>query len=139
VIVLDSSGMLAALDGDHPQHSQARAVLDQDPGPFLLSPLVLAEVDYLLCTRMGTGTEIAFLRQVAAGAYRLEPLSVDDVGAATDVVERYGQLNVGLADASLVVIAAREGTTRLLTFDERHFRAIRPLRGRSFKLLPADA
>jgi hypothetical protein len=54
-------------------------VLDQDPGPFPLSPLVLAEVDYLLSTRMGAGSEIALLRQVAAGAYRLESLSVDDV------------------------------------------------------------
>jgi predicted nucleic acid-binding protein len=138
VIVLDTSGLLAALDGDHPRHPDSRAVLDQDPGPFLLSPLVLAEADYLLSTRMGTGSEIAFLRQVSAGAYRLEPLSVDDIGVATDLVERYAQLNVGLADASLVVIAAREGTTRLLTFDERHFRTIRPLRGRAFKLLPAD-
>lgn len=139
MIVLDTSGMLAALDGDHPLHDRAQAILSEDPGPFLLSPLVLAEIDYLVTARMGVADETRLLREVAAGAYRLEPLSADDVGVAADLVERYADLNIGLADASLVVIAAREGTTRVLTLDERHFRAIRPLRGRAFKLLPSDA
>jgi hypothetical protein len=37
-----------------------------------------------------------------------------------------------------VVLAARFGTTRILTFDERHFRALIPLQGRHFTILPAD-
>ncbi len=47
-------------------------------------------------------------------------------------------MRIGLTDASLVVLAARYGTTRLLTLDEKHFRAIRPLRGDTFTILPAD-
>ena len=39
----------------------------------------------------------------------------------------------------MVVLAGRHGTTCLLTLDERHFRTVRPLTGRSFTLLPADA
>ena len=45
----------------------------------------------------------------------------------------------GLADLSLVVLAARFKTTTLLTFDERHFRNIEPLQGGRFTLLPIDA
>jgi hypothetical protein len=37
------------------------------------------------------------------------------------------------------MLAARHRTTRLLTFDERHFRAVKPLYGKAFTLLPADA
>jgi predicted nucleic acid-binding protein len=44
-----------------------------------------------------------------------------------------------LADLSIVVLAHRFRTTRIATFDERHFRALRPLDGGSFTLLPADA
>lgn len=47
-------------------------------------------------------------------------------------------MRIGLADASLVILAARYGTTRLLTFDEKHFRVIRPLQADAFTLLPAD-
>ena len=54
------------------------------------------------------------------------------------MVDRYQEMRIGLTDASLVVLAARYATTRLLTLDERHFRAIRPLRGDAFTILPAD-
>jgi hypothetical protein len=37
------------------------------------------------------------------------------------------------------VLAERYDTTRLLTRDERHFRALRPLRADAFMLLPADS
>jgi predicted nucleic acid-binding protein len=47
-------------------------------------------------------------------------------------------MNIGLTDASLVVLAATYGTTRLVTLDERHFRAIRPLPADAFTILPAD-
>jgi hypothetical protein len=46
---------------------------------------------------------------------------------------------LGLTDASIAVIAARHHTANILTLDERHFRAVRPLWGEAFRLLPADA
>ncbi|MGH3100077.1 MAG: PIN domain-containing protein, partial [Thermoleophilia bacterium] len=48
MIVLDTSGLLAALDAGQRQHEPARQVLEGDSGPLLLSPFVLAELDYLL-------------------------------------------------------------------------------------------
>ncbi|MGH2355036.1 MAG: hypothetical protein ACRDI2_09890 [Chloroflexota bacterium] len=44
-----------------------------------------------------------------------------------------------LADASLVVLARRYRTRRILTFDQRAFRAVEPLHGGAFTILPADA
>jgi predicted nucleic acid-binding protein len=52
---------------------------------------------------------------------------------------RYEDLGLGLADCSLVVLAARHRTERVLSFDERHLRAVEPLHGKAFTLLPADA
>jgi predicted nucleic acid-binding protein len=138
VIVLDTSGLLAALDADQRQHEPARQVLEDDPGPLLLSPFVLAELDYLLLGRMGAEAERALLDEVAAGAYDLVPFGPEEVAEAAGLIGRYAELKIGLADASLAVIAAAAKTTRLLTLDERHFRALRPLWGEAFTLLPAD-
>jgi uncharacterized protein len=138
VIVLDTSGLLAALDAAQRRHAAAREVLAADPGPLLLSPFVLAELDYLLMDRVGPRAELALLDEVARGAYDLVPIGVDEVAAATELIGRYGELRIGLADASIAVIAAAARTTRLLTLDERHFRALRPLWGEAFTLLPAD-
>ena len=139
MIVLDTSGLLSAIDAGQRFHDEARGALERDAGPFVLSPFVLAELDYLLSAQVGPDAEVGLLREVARGAYRLEPFSPDDVDAATDLVERYRDLGIGLADASVVVLAAAHRTTRLLTLDERHFRSVRPLHGRSFRLLPRDA
>ena len=139
MIVLDTSGLLAFIDAAQHRHEDVTRSLEGDPGPFLLSPFVAAEVDYLLLERVGAAAELLFLGEIARGAYRLEAFGVEDVEQAAQVIGRYRDLRIGLADASLVVLAARAGTNRLLTLDERHFRAVRPVRGRAFTLLPADA
>ena len=138
MIVLDTSGLLAALDADQRHHERARQALDADPGPFLLSPFVLAELDYLLLERVGIQAEQALLDEVAAGVYDLVPFGVEEVAEAADLIGRHGELRIGLADASVAVIAAAAKTTRLLSLDERHFRPMRPLGGDAFTLLPAD-
>jgi len=60
------------------------------------------------------------------------------VSAAGDIMRRYSNLAIGLADASIVVLAERHGTRDVLTLDERHFRTLRAAAGKRFRLLPAD-
>jgi predicted nucleic acid-binding protein len=139
LIVVDTSGLLAAADEDHVHHRTVRFALDSERGPFLLSPFVLAEADYLLATRLGIREELLLLRAVADGEYQLESFTASEVASMADLVARYQDLPLGLADASLVVLAARARTDRILTLDQRHFRVVRPIHGGSFTILPADA
>ena len=139
MIILDTSGLLAAIDGSQRRHGAAVGTLRGASGPFLLSPFVLAELDHLLSTRVSTAAADALLGQVAVGAYRLEPMGAEDVARGREIIDRYRDLELGLADASLVVLAERHDTADILTLDERHFRAIVGPRGHPFRLLPADA
>jgi uncharacterized protein len=61
------------------------------------------------------------------------------IDAAPLVALADADLDLSLADCALIVLAARHRTTRILTFHERHFRAVKPLYGRAFTLLPADS
>jgi hypothetical protein len=139
LILLDTSGLLAALVADQRRHRQAREALERSGPPFVLSPFVLAELDYLLTRESGTAAELALLAEVAAGAYDLVPFLAEDVSDATAVIERYRDLDLGFADASIVTLAGHFRTERVLTLDERHFRALRTPRGRPFTILPADS
>jgi predicted nucleic acid-binding protein len=139
VVILDTSGLLAAVDSGQRLHDAAREALEGASGPLLLSPFVLAELDYLLATRVGRAAELALLSEVARGAYRLEPFSTADVAEAVAVIERYADLKLGLADASIVVLADRHNALDILTLDERHFRVLAGPGGRPLRLLPADA
>ena len=139
MIILDTSGVLSAIDAGQRHHAAAAAVLGAENEPAVLSPFVLAEIDYLLATKVGVEAEVAFLGEVASGAYRLAPFNAEDVAAAVGLVERYRDQNIGLTDASIVVLAHRHETNRLLSLDERHFRVVRPLRRfRSFRVMPFD-
>ena len=93
-------------------------------GPFVLSPFVLAELDYMLIERHGQERQLALLSEVVDGAYELAEFGRDDVEAAAVVMKRYADLRVGLADASIVVLAEKHGIVDVLTFDQRHFRTM---------------
>jgi predicted nucleic acid-binding protein len=139
VIILDTSGLLAAIDASQRHHVAAAAALRNAPPPWLLSPFVLAELDYLLATRVSQSAERALLAEVGRGVFRLEAFEAEEIASAEQLIGRHAKLDIGLADASLVVLANRYGIRDLLTLDARHFRSLRGPGGRPFRLLPTDA
>jgi predicted nucleic acid-binding protein len=99
----------------------------------------LAELDYLVAQIAGQSAELVVPEDVAPGAYRLEPFTAVDVVAPRAIIERYADLNLGLADASLVVLAERHGCYDLLSLGRRHFRANTGPKGVPFRLLALDS
>ncbi|MBI2910649.1 MAG: PIN domain-containing protein [Chloroflexi bacterium] len=138
MILVDASCLIASYDRKDPHHVAVRRVLSAST-PRVLSPFVLAEADYLIAEMAGQSVELAVLNDVALGAFQLASFDRADVAAATAVIERYADLRLGLADASIVVLADRYRCQDVLTLDQRHFRALRDSAGRAFRLFPWDA
>ena len=139
MIITDTSGLYAIFNRRQPEHYAARASVERDGGPLLLSPLVLAELDYFVLVRLGAQAEQKALAELRSPAYRLAPFTDDDFKLASEVAVKYGDMQLGLTDASIVVQAARHKTTRILSLDHKHFGAVRPLTGgASYTLLPRD-
>jgi predicted nucleic acid-binding protein len=135
---VDASAVVAAIFPEQNHHDECARTLNKIDRR-ILSPFVVAEIDYFILEYGDVAIELSFLEEIATGAYELAPFSEEDVATAATVVEQYRSLGIGLADASIVVLAERYGTRDILTLDERHFRALRPLTGRRhFRLLPAD-
>jgi hypothetical protein len=136
VIVADTSALLALYDRGEPEHEAVRRAVEALDSPMVVSPMVIAELDYLVRTRIGAAAELAVLRELSGGAYVLPDFGPADLARASAVVERYRDQDLGVADASIVVLAERYSTRRLLTLDRRHFGVVRPLSGGRFSLLP---
>lgn len=137
-LLVDAAPIVAIADEREPLREAVLDVLASAPGPLVVPAPVTAEIDYLLGRRFGHAARRAFLRDLAAGRFVVPVLDREDYAAVLDLEERYRDLALGLADCSLVTLAARYRTTRLLSFDERHFRSVTPLGGGAFQLLPAD-
>ena len=139
MIVVDTSIVVAYMNSADDHHSIVAGWLDDADEDLATTPLIIAEVDHLVGVRGGPTARQALHRDLAAGAYMVEWWP-GAIAAVIKVAERYADTGLGLADASLVALAERLGTTAVATLDERHFRAVRPMAGgKAFRLLPADA
>lgn len=138
-LILDSGGLLVALDPSQNDHAAFASALSSHRGPLVISPFVVAELDYMIGRDYGEEPRLAFLDEVDRGAYRLEPFGGADFSRAREIMGRYPHLSgFGIADASNVVLAERHGTTDILTTDQRDFRRIELPGGRFFRILPYD-
>jgi len=139
VIIADTSGLYSIFNRRQPEHQAARDAVVRDGGPLVLSPLVLAELDYFILARLGAEAEQTVLAELKSPAYRLAPFDNDDFKLASEVAVKYGDMQLGLTDASIVVQAARHKTTKILSLDYKHCGAVKPLTSdASFTLLPRD-
>ncbi len=98
-------------------------------GRSLVVPLpIVAEVDYMLRTRVGARAAHTFLAAIATGEHEVAFLSPGLLRRAVEIDRRYADLDLGLADASVMGVAERHELP-ILTFDFADFRAAAPSDG----------
>jgi predicted nucleic acid-binding protein len=87
---------------------------------------VVAEVSYMVESRVGSAAEAQFLRSLASGELELAELTRSGLTRMAEMVERYADLPLGAADASVIAIAERLGAREIATLDRRDFTVVRP-------------
>lgn len=135
-VVLDTSVVVALAVADEPDHDAVRDWIMNETEELVTTPLVLAEVDHVIERRAGRSVAERVLEDFRDGAYRVHWWP-DAVGEALAVLRTERHFGIGIVDASLVALAARLGTRRLASLDQRHFRQV-GVGGKPFTLLPAD-
>jgi uncharacterized protein len=142
IIVADTSALFAGFDADQPEQSRIAAIMETET--LAISPLVVTELDHLVHRDLGFSAAMQVIGALAGrmidGQYRLPELKPPDIVAAQGIREKYEGMRLDLADAVGVVLADRYKTDRILTLDQRDFRAIEPLTPglHAFRILPAD-
>ncbi|MFI6941406.1 PIN domain-containing protein [Streptomyces sp. NPDC050418] len=142
IVIADTSGLLAALDSTHPEHEAAgEAILAA--GLLVLSPLLLAELDHVATRELGREAAISAIDDIRGwmrrGRVIAPEITEEHLGAAQSVRARCQDLDLDLADAVNMALAADYDTDAILTLDRRDFRAVRPLsRHKAYRILPDD-
>jgi predicted nucleic acid-binding protein len=134
-VIVDTSALLAFFDASEPDHEAVSDVLGAADA-LVVSPYVVAELDYLVATRHGVDAELAVLEELTGGAWDLAAFDRDGLRRSREVISRYRDQEIGVADASIVVLAERYRTRRIATLDHRHFDVLRPLDGGYLEVLP---
>lgn len=132
-VLIDTNVVLAALNARDEDHSRAVAWYEAVDEDLVTTPLIVAEMDYLVAQRGGrAGTEL-LLNDLESGALQVRWWAT--AMAETLAVARH-RPKLGLADASLIALAPVVRTTRIATFDRKHFSAARTADGEPFTLFP---
>jgi uncharacterized protein len=128
--------LYAYADADDKHHAPCLELLEDHPGPMIVPTLVVAEVAYLLETRLGPEAEVRLLGDLASGNLIAEPVVASDWLRIAELVSRWRDLPLGTVDASVVAAGERLRLSRVATPDRRHFTVARPALIGGFELLP---
>ena len=135
MILADTGFFYALLDRDDAWHGRCRdAVAALEEGLVTTWP-VLTEAVQLVTRWLGTEPATALMAEVAAGGVDVWDLNPEARAKIPTLMQRYADLPMDLADASLVLLAESLGHGRILTTDQRDFRTYRWKSRRPFEPL----
>jgi predicted nucleic acid-binding protein len=126
--------LYAAADLDDQDHEACAAALSAAGLVLVIPALVVAEVTYLIGTRLGPEAEAAFLASLSA--YEVEAPLPEEWARIAELVRQYADFPLGGTDASVAALAERLKTPLVGTLDRRHFQALRPRHCDAFQIVP---
>jgi predicted nucleic acid-binding protein len=138
VIIVDTGVLFSYFVSRDPDHTRASRVVEAWRGSLVVSPYVVAELDYFVLSRLGVRNEAMMLEELCEGEYEFPVMGQRDLMACQGVLAGYPDQRIGVTDASLVVLADRYRTARIATFDRRHFDVLRTMDGKPFEIVPGD-
>ena len=135
-LILDTGPLLAALDAADPDHERCASLVLEAREDLVVPGLVLAELDYWCRERLSGDAWLVFLEDLLTGAYRAEHPTREDLARCATLQRKYGDLRLGVVDASVIALTERLGEPKVATLDHRHFGVVRPAHAETLDLLP---
>ncbi len=133
-MLLDTGALVALLDRSERNHARCVQVLQRFHGRLLTTEPVLTETVYLLGPSFHN--QDPALRFFLQGGAELVPMTPARLARARELMERYADVPMDLADATLVALAEEIGVHDVFTLDRRGFSVYRTSRHRAFRIVP---
>ena len=135
MILVDTGPLVALIHEDDNEHRICKDTFLTFSEPLGTVWPVLTEALYLL--NFSWEAQNALWEMIQAGAVEILPLGTDDVDRMRELMRKYRDLPMDLADAALVRVAERERLRRIFTLDRRDFQIYRPSRIGRFAISPS--
>jgi predicted nucleic acid-binding protein len=135
MILVDTGPLVALIHEDDNEHRACKDAFARFNEPLGTVWPVLTEIIYLLSFSWEAQT--ALMEMIETGAVEILPLGVADIPRIRELMRKYRDLPMDLADAALVRVAERERLRRVFTIDRRDFQIYRPSRIGRFVVLPS--
>lgn len=135
-MIITDTGFFVALgnkkDNFYPQAIQQLSLLKE---PLITTYPVIVETSYLLLERCGQSAQFKFLHQLTQESIQVFQLENGHLKRMVELMVKYADLPMDLADASLVVLAEELNDSRILTTDFKDFTIYRWQNSQTFNFL----
>ncbi len=125
MIIADTGFFVALGNRQDRHHLVAVQIISTLQEPLITTYPVITETSYLLARMGGLASQFAFLTEVAVGTFQIFDFQRYHIARMVELMQRYDNLPMDLADASLVVLAEHLRHGRILTTDLRDFNIYR--------------
>ncbi|OGQ79002.1 MAG: hypothetical protein A3F90_07120 [Deltaproteobacteria bacterium RIFCSPLOWO2_12_FULL_60_19] len=133
-LLLDTGPFVALVDRSETAHDDCVAALESWTGPIVTTEAVLTETLYLVGPQWKA--QKAVLEFILRGAFQLVPSSQASLRRVATLMERYRDVPMDFADATLVALGEELETDRVFTLDRRGFSVYRLGRRKAFQMIP---
>jgi hypothetical protein len=133
-VLVDAGPLVALIDRGDSHHRRCVDALDTLRDPLSTVWPAVAEAMYLL--RVSADAQTALWDMINVVGVRFADLGLDDCPRMRELMWKYRDLPMDLADAALVRVAEREGLRRVFTIDRQDFEIYRPHRFGRFEIIP---
>ena len=125
MIIGDTGFWLAVANRADRHHEAATRALGEFDEPLITTWPVMAETCHLLLRRLSSQAQLLYMRSFVSGAFAVFSLREEHAPRIVQLMRKYSDLPMDLADASLVVLAESLGHGRIFSTDQRDFRTYR--------------
>jgi predicted nucleic acid-binding protein len=133
-VLLDTGFIIALLDRSESLHKTCARTIREVQAPLVTCEAVITESCYLL--RNLSGASEAVIENIAAGIFQIPFQLSRETAAVKQLLRKYKDRKIDLADACLIRLADQFGTADILTLD-RDFAVYRWGKNKPFRVLPS--
>jgi uncharacterized protein len=133
-VLVDAGPLVALIDRTDQYHQRCAAALATIRDPLVTVWPAFTEAMYLL--RYSAHDQRALWDMTNAGGVKFADLGLNDCPGMRELMWKYRDLPMDLADAALVRVAERDNLRRVFTIDRQDFEIYRPHRFGRFEILP---
>ena len=136
MVLMDTGPLVALLDADDPGHMRCMAALRTlPPNPLLTTWPCFTEAMYLLGRGLGYPGQEALWRMRADGRLIIHESNVSETDRMRELMAKFRDTPMDLADASIVAVAERLAIRRIFTLDS-DFYVYRTINGEALEVVP---
>ena len=131
--ILDTGPWVALIDRSESKHDACMRWLRGYRGKLYSTEAVLTEVLYLL--NFSSKAQAAAIDFVLESVVEIVPLSIESLRTSRELIEKYADLPMDYADATIVGLAMDSGMNTTVTLDRKDFSIYR-IKNRPFVIMP---